>query len=46
VEQETNDAICLRGVEERQYHSLVLQKSTTAAAHHLAFKGWQRGRPR
>ena len=38
VEDETKDAIYLRGVEERQHHSLVLQKAPTAAAHHLGFK--------
>ena len=38
VEDETNTAIYLRGVEERQHHSLVLQKSTVPTAHHLGFK--------
>jgi len=38
VEDATKDAIYLRGVEERQHHSLVLRKSPAAAAHHLGFK--------
>jgi catechol 2,3-dioxygenase len=38
VEDETNGAIYLRGVEERQHHSLVLQKAPAAVAHHLGFK--------
>jgi catechol 2,3-dioxygenase len=38
VEDETIDAIYLRGVEERQHHSLVLHRSRAAAAHHLGFK--------
>ncbi len=38
VEDETKDAIYLRGVEERQHHSLVLRKSATPQAHHLGFK--------
>ena len=38
VEDETKDAIYLRGVEERQHHSLVLRKAATAEAHHLGFK--------
>jgi catechol 2,3-dioxygenase len=38
VEDETRTAIYLRGLEERQHHSLVLQKSEAAAAHHLGFK--------
>jgi catechol 2,3-dioxygenase len=38
VEDATKDAIYLRGVEERQHHSLVLRKSPRAAAHHLGFK--------
>jgi catechol 2,3-dioxygenase len=37
VEDETREAIYLRGLEERQHHSLVLQKGE-AAAHHLGFK--------
>ncbi len=38
VEDETRDALYLRGVEERQHHSLVLRKSAKAEAHHLGFK--------
>ena len=38
IEDETPDAIYLRGVEERQHHSLVLQKAPVAAAYHLGFK--------
>jgi catechol 2,3-dioxygenase len=38
VEDVSNDAIHLRGVEERQHHSLVLSKSRTPRAHHLGFK--------
>ena len=38
VEDETGDAIYLRGLEERQHHSLVLRKSPHAVAHPLGFK--------
>jgi catechol 2,3-dioxygenase len=38
VEDETADTLYLRGVEERQHHSLVLRKSTKPEAHHLGFK--------
>ena len=38
VEDETKEALYLRGVEERQHHSLVLRKSKTPEAHHLGFK--------
>jgi catechol 2,3-dioxygenase len=38
VEDATADAVYLRGVEERQHHSLVLQKTDRAMAHHLGFK--------
>ena len=38
IEDETPDAIYLRGVEERQHHSLVLQQSAQAVAHQLGFK--------
>ena len=38
VEDATREAIFLRGVEERQHHSLVLQTSAKPAAHHLGFK--------
>ncbi len=38
VEDEAAGCIYLRGVEERQHHSLVLQKSNHATAHHLGFK--------
>jgi catechol 2,3-dioxygenase len=38
VEDVTADAIYLRGMEERQHHSLVLKKSDAAEAHHLGFK--------
>jgi catechol 2,3-dioxygenase len=38
VEDATPDAIYLRGMEERQHHSVVLQKSDAPAAHHLGFK--------
>ena len=37
-EDETSNAIYLRGVEERQHHSLVLQKSAAPIANHLGFK--------
>ncbi len=38
VEDETQHALYLRGVEERQHHSLVLKKSAKAEAHQLGFK--------
>lgn len=38
VEDETREAIYLRGLEERQHHSLVLEKASEAAAQHLGFK--------
>ncbi len=38
VEDATRDAIYLRGMEERQHHSLVLRRSDNAAARHLGFK--------
>jgi catechol 2,3-dioxygenase len=38
VEDEARDALYLRGVEERQHHSLVLRKSASPRAHHLGFK--------
>jgi catechol 2,3-dioxygenase len=38
VEDETPTALYLRGVEERQHHSLVLQKAALAEAYHLGFK--------
>ena len=38
LEDETHDALYLRGMEERQHHSLVLRKSATAEARHLGFK--------
>ena len=38
VEDESPSAIYLRGVEERQHHSLVLHKSERARAHRLGFK--------
>ena len=38
VEDETKEAIYLRGVEERQHHSLVLQRSAEPSARHLGFK--------
>lgn len=38
VEDETATALYLRGVEERQHHSLVLQRSPAPEAHHLGFK--------
>lgn len=38
VEEATTDAIYLRGMEERQHHSLVLVRSKTPAAHALGFK--------
>lgn len=38
VEDETGDAIYLRGLEERQHHSLVLRASDRAIAHPLGFK--------
>jgi catechol 2,3-dioxygenase len=38
VEDTHTDAIFLRGLEERQHHSLVLVQSPTADARHLGFK--------
>jgi catechol 2,3-dioxygenase len=38
LEDETRDALYLRGVEERQHHSLVLRKAPKAEAYHLGFK--------
>jgi catechol 2,3-dioxygenase len=38
VEDASNDAIHLRGVEERQHHSLVLNRAETPRAHYLGFK--------
>jgi catechol 2,3-dioxygenase len=38
VEDQTKEAIYLRGMEERQHHSLILQKAQTPVAHHLGFK--------
>jgi catechol 2,3-dioxygenase len=38
VEDATADTVYLRGFEERQHHSLVLQKSDQASARHLGFK--------
>lgn len=38
VEDETKDAIWLRGVEERQHHSIVLRKADAAVAHPIGFK--------
>ncbi len=38
VEDETKEAIYLRGMEERQHHSLILQKAQIPTAHHLGFK--------
>ena len=38
VEDETGGAIYLRGLEERQHHSLVLRASDRAIAHPLGFK--------
>jgi catechol 2,3-dioxygenase len=38
VEDASVDAIYLRGLEERQHHSLVLKKTDTAEAHPLGFK--------
>jgi catechol 2,3-dioxygenase len=38
VEDATPDALYLRGMEERQHHSLVLRREATAAAHALGFK--------
>jgi catechol 2,3-dioxygenase len=38
VEDATEDAIYLRGLEERQHHSLVLVKTAKPEAHHLGFK--------
>ncbi len=36
--EQTNDAIYLRGLEERDHHSLVLRQSESAGAGHLAFR--------
>jgi catechol 2,3-dioxygenase len=38
VEDESKDALYFRGVEERQHHSLVLQKGKVAEAQHIGFK--------
>jgi catechol 2,3-dioxygenase len=38
VEDATTDAIFLRGVEERQHHSLVLERAAEPAARYLGFK--------
>src|SRR6516225_4172429 len=38
VEDRTADAVYLRGVEERQHHSLVLKKESEPVAHALGFK--------
>ena len=38
VEEATRDTLYLRGLEERQHHSLVLERSEAAQAHHLGFK--------
>ncbi len=38
VEDESKDALYLRGIEERQHHSLLLNKGKTAEAQHLGFK--------
>jgi len=38
LEDADGDALYLRGVEERQHHSLVLRKSPAPIAHHLGFK--------
>lgn len=38
VEDETKDAIYLRGLEERQHHSLVLSRGKAPEAQHLGFK--------
>jgi catechol 2,3-dioxygenase len=38
VEDATSDMLFLRGLEERQHHSLVLVKSDEAVAHPLGFK--------
>ena len=46
VEDETGDALYLRGLEERQHHSLVLRRSAVPSARHLGLQGRERGRPR
>jgi catechol 2,3-dioxygenase len=38
VTEATSDALYLRGLEERQHHSLVLRKGTTPDAQYLGFK--------
>ena len=38
VEDESATVVHLRGVEERQHHSLVLEKAPAADARHLGFK--------
>ena len=38
VEDADQDAIYLRGLEERQHHSVVLHKAASPAARHLGFK--------
>ena len=38
VEDVTQDAVYLRGVEERQHHSLVLRKASEPGVHATGFK--------
>lgn len=38
VEDADADTVYLRGLEERQHHSVILRKSGVAQAHHLGFK--------
>ena len=38
VEDETSDTLYLRGIEERQHHSLELKKSAKPSAHAIGFK--------
>jgi catechol 2,3-dioxygenase len=38
VTHESDDAICLRAMEERGHHCLVLKKAATVSAGHLGFK--------
>jgi catechol 2,3-dioxygenase len=38
VEDATKDALYLRGLEERQHHSLVLRKEAQPTAHHVGLK--------
>jgi catechol 2,3-dioxygenase len=40
VTEETADTICLRAMEERGHHSIILKKAAKAEARYLSFKVW------